>query len=77
MKRFDYINTYGTVGYTPAEIAAMTDTELAAAIREEPDWNPALLEDLIWRAFPEYDEPWEVGDPICYDAARALGVPIG
>lgn len=76
MKRFDHINTYGTVGYTPAEIAAMTDADLAAAIRNEEDWNPSLLEDLIWRAFPDYDEPWEVGDPICYEAAEALNVEI-
>ena len=76
MTRFSFIDEVGTMGYTPAEIAAMTDEELAQAIRDDPDWNGTLLEDLIWRAFPDTEEEWEIGDALCYRAAEALGVEI-
>ena len=75
MERFMNLNLREQ-SYSPAAIAAMSDEELAAEIRNAADWEPELIADLIWRAFPDYDEPWEVGDKVCFDAAEALGVEI-
>lgn len=76
MTRFYTFAEPMTHAYTEAQIAGMTDEELAAEIRACADWDADLLADLIWRAFPDYAEPWEVGDTICYEAAEALGVKI-
>ena len=62
--------------YYASDLAALTDEELAERIRKLNEWDGDLLADLIWRAFPDYDEQWEVGDPICYEAAEKLGVRI-
>lgn len=76
MKRFC---TYGEPmphEFTQAEILSMSDRELVDAINASGSWDADLLADLIFRAFPDFAEPWEVGDPICYDAAEALGFEL-
>ena len=69
MERFDkeFMQTY---------IADMSDAELIKEIVDCNSWDADLLHDLIWRAFPGYDQPWEVGDPICYAAAEKLGFDL-
>ena len=76
MKRFSTFSEPIPHAYSEAEIANMSDETLVAAINDAPDWDADLLADLIWRAFPDHDEPWEVGDPICYEAAEKLGYEI-
>lgn len=74
--RFGTFEEIGSERYTPADIAAMTNEELAAAIREADDWDAHLLEDLVWRAFGDDEHMTEVGDEICFRAAEVLGVEI-
>ena len=62
--------------YSPLDIAAMSDEGLVQTINDRADWDADLLADLIWRAFPDFDKPWEVGDAICYEAAEKLGFEI-
>lgn len=76
MKRFSMFDEIGSELYTRSDIAAMSDKELADAIRAGEEWDAHLLEELIWRAFPDYDGAWEVGDWTCFDAAKVLGVEI-
>lgn len=76
MKRFYTFGEQMPHEFSPLEVAAMSDAELAKAINDRAEWDADLLADLIWRAFPDYDEPWEVGDPICYQAAEKLGVEV-
>ena len=76
MKRYAFFDELGTGKYSIFEIAAMTNEELAEAIRNEPDGDPWLLGDLVWRAFGEDAAPFEVWDPICFEAAEKLGVDI-
>jgi len=74
--RFGIFEEIGSEQYTPADIAAMTNEELAAAIRETNDWDAHLLEDLVYRAFCDEEHMQEVGDSVCFKAAEALGVEI-
>lgn len=76
MTRFYTFDEAMPHSYSSTDIAAMEDDELIAEINRLDCWDADLLADLIWRAFPDYDEPWEVGDRICYDAAEALGGEI-
>ena len=76
MNRFYTLNEEGTHLYTAEDIAEMTDCELADEIRSAPVWDGDLLADLIWRAFPDFDEEWEAGDETCFRAAETLGVEI-
>lgn len=76
MERFSMLSELGTHNYNVSEISAMSDEDLIAEINSLADWDADLLEELIWRAFPDYDEPWEVGDLICYEAAEKLGGEI-
>jgi len=74
--RFGIFEEIGNDRYTPEDIAAMTNEELAAAIREADDWDAHLLEDLVFRAFGDEEHMQEVGDSVCFKAAEALGVEI-
>ena len=76
MKRFSTFSEPVPHAYTETEIATMSDETLVAAINDAPDWDADLLADLIWRAFPDYSDQWEVGDRICYDAAEKLGLEL-
>lgn len=76
MTRFETLNELGTHSYSAAQIASMSDEELVREINSLDVWDSDLMADLIWRAFPDLDEPWEVGDKTCYDAAEALGFEI-
>lgn len=76
MTRFYTLSELGAHAYTAADLASMSDEELVAEINRLDEWDGDLLADLIWRAFPDYDEPWEVGDQICYEAAGKLGFEI-
>ena len=76
MTRFYTFSEPMSHSYDASDIAAMSDEELIEEINSSGSWDADLLADLIWRAFPDFDEPWEVGDSICYDAAKALGSEI-
>lgn len=76
MDRFYTLSEPCPHNYSAADMTAMSDAELIAEINRLPDWDADLLSDLIWRAFPDYNDPWEVGDPICYEAAERLGGEI-
>lgn len=76
MTRFYTLNEIGTHTYTAAELSSMSDAELIDEINRLDEWDADLLADLIWRAYPDYDEPWEAGDAICYNAAEELGYEI-
>lgn len=76
MKRFESLNEIGTHAYRDMDLAAMTDEGLVAEINRLNEWDADLLADLIWRAFPDFDETWEVGDAACYEAAEKLGFKI-
>ena len=76
MERFSSFNEAIPHAYTISDLVAMDDAELVATINQEPNWEPELVEDLIWRAFPDYSEPWGVGDSICYQAAEKLGLHL-
>lgn len=82
MTRFSSLNEIGTHSYSAADIAIMTDAELIEEINRLDTWDADLLADLIWRAFPDFEEVdengdhWQVGDTICYEAAEKLGFEI-
>lgn len=76
MDRFYTFSEPVAHSYTPEALAGMSDAELAEEINRLPDWDGDLMADLIWRAFPDYDGPWEVGDELCYQAAESLGLEI-
>ena len=82
MTRFASLNELGHHSYTAADLSNMTDAALVEEINGLDTWDADLLADLIWRAFPDFEEVdengnhWEVGDPICYEAAKKLGFEI-
>lgn len=76
MKRFSTFSEATPHAYSEAEIAAMSDSELVDEINRNADWDADLLHDLVWRAFPDREEPFECGDPVCYEAAEKLGYEI-
>ncbi len=76
MKRFASLSESGTHPYDMVTLVKMSDKELVKEINGLPDWDADLLADLIWRAFPEFEGEWEVGDEICYKAAEKLGYEI-
>ena len=82
MIRFASLNDLGTHCYTASELSSMSDKELVDEINSIDEWDADLLADLIWRAFPDFEEIdengdcWQVGDEICYEAAKKLGFEI-
>lgn len=70
--------------YDPAHIAALSDEELAAKIRDSEGWDIDLLRDLVWRADDgenSLGDEWEAADDkefeaVAFKAAGILGVEI-
>lgn len=72
----NFLNEIGTHCYTASCLADLTNAELVNEINSLPYYDSDLCSELVERAFPDYSEPWEVGDAIMYKAAEKLGVEI-
>lgn len=57
-------------------IEELSNEELVDEINKLGFWDGDLVTELMDRAFPDYDAPWEVGDEITYEAARKLGYEL-
>lgn len=57
-------------------IEKLSNEELVNEINKLGFWDGDLVTELMDRAFPDYEKPWEVGDAITYEAARELGYKL-
>lgn len=64
--------------YNPEYLCNLSDEELAAEIRDLPEWDDDLLRELCYRGdtLDKYLEAEEPDCPAIHEAAEKLGVEI-